>query len=230
MDLIETAQQYMLPNHLQQSQDRDSRQSNNNDSNQKKFHAICANGRSKDNLRYYDRFATVLFPGVLLGKRVLFPDDALLRVDLIPERYKNIEKKFMAVVNSNFRNDDIPKTMMKKKRQSNSNNNKTMVLEEQQPISVRSCFNGLTLYRADVWLTNSCRYDTYHKDDLAFVGRLMNHTCEHVVFHECLRRTMMLRRNEVVEGYGEGEGEEWSISVKPDLITTWHGRKEKIGS
>jgi hypothetical protein len=75
------------------------------------------------------------------------------------------------------------------------------------PVSVRSCFGGLTLYRADVWLDSTCRYDRYNKKDAEYIGHKEHHTCEHIVLHECLN---------------EKFGQDFSIAVQPDLLTLWH--------
>jgi hypothetical protein len=66
----------------------------------------------------------------------------------------------------------------------------------QDPVNVRSCFGGITTYRADVWLKGSdssgsqCRYDIHHKNDIQYASKFGFQTCEHVVFHECLRRKL----------------------------------------
>mmetsp|Transcript_1256 Transcript_1256/g.2191 ORF Transcript_1256/g.2191 Transcript_1256/m.2191 type:complete len:111 (-) Transcript_1256:327-659(-) len=79
-------------------------------------------------------------------------------------------------------------------------------------VPVRSCFNGFTLYRADVFFGSKCRYDSYSKKDELYMSKREMHTCEHVVFHECLRRVMM---------YDNG-GDNFRMAVKTDLLTLWH--------
>jgi hypothetical protein len=81
------------------------------------------------------------------------------------------------------------------------------------PVPVRSCFGGFTLYRADVWLSSNCRYDSYNKKAISseFIGHKEHHTCEHVVLHECLRREFINRADSA-----------FSIAVQPDLMTLWH--------
>lgn len=95
-----------------------------------------------------------------------------------------------------------------------------------QPVPVRSCFNGLTLYRADVWLQPQCRYDSYHKDDDAYLSKRYHHACEHIVFHECLRRVMMMMMTKMDDEGGSGgsnsSGVGFNIAVQPDLTTLWH--------
>ena len=83
-----------------------------------------------------------------------------------------------------------------------------------KPVPVRSCFNGLTIYRTDVYLNNmECRYDSYNENDAEYVSNHYKHACEHVVFLECLRRQMIKRSN----------NEDFSIAVLPDMKTLWHG-------
>ena len=104
-----------------------------------------------------------------------------------------------------------------------SNNNSNGEEEEEevqqyQPVPVRSCFNGLTLYRADVWLEPKCRYDSYHKDDDAYLSKRYQHACEHIVFHECLRRVLLEKEG----GGSSSSGEGLNIAVQPDMTTLWH--------
>ncbi|KAL3792327.1 hypothetical protein HJC23_006239 [Cyclotella cryptica] len=80
------------------------------------------------------------------------------------------------------------------------------------PVPVRSCFGGFTLYRADVWLDPSCRYDRYSEGGVGYIGSKEHHTCEHVVLHECLREKFG----------GEGDATAFSIAVLPNLLTLWH--------
>jgi len=83
-----------------------------------------------------------------------------------------------------------------------------------KPVPVRSCFNGLTIYRTDVYLNDmECRYDSYNKEDTEFASNHYKHACEHVVIHECLRRQMK----------ESSSNEEFSIAVLPDMKTLWHG-------
>ena len=78
------------------------------------------------------------------------------------------------------------------------------------PVPVRSCFGGFALYQANIWLESTCRYDSYKKVPTEFIGSKEHHTCEHVVFHECLR--------EQLDGGGYG----FTIALQPNLLTLWH--------
>jgi len=79
-------------------------------------------------------------------------------------------------------------------------------------VPVRSCFNGFTLYRADVYFDPRCRYDLYNQKDALYMSRSELHTCEHIVFNECLGRVLAEKS---VDG-------NFRIAVKPDLLTLWH--------
>ncbi len=64
-----------------------------------------------------------------------------------------------------------------------------------------------------------CGYDSYHEDDAAFASGQYRHACEHVVFHECLRR----ERNKVLEdGSRSDDSNGFNIAIKPDMTTLWH--------
>jgi len=207
MELIDSARNYIM-------------MSNNNDAssntNDKKYHAICSNGlfvmksRSYNGYRrrYYDTFSTILLP------------NSWLHVDREKVR-GSLEGEDVAMAKMN--QDKTLQWILKEGRRqpkslSLSNNNNFHNGEEvqYQPVPVRSCFNGLTLYRADVWLEPKCRYDSYHKDDDAYLSKRYQHACEHIVFHECLRRVLLEKGG--VSGGGEG----FDIAVQPDMTTLWH--------
>ena len=145
--------------------------------------------------RYYDTFSTILLP------------NSWLHVDREKERGSLVgEDVELAKMNQ----DETLQWILKEGRRLDSDN--------YQPVPVRSCFNGLTLYRSDIWLEPQCRYDTYHKDDDAYLSKRYQHACEHIVFHECLRRVLLEK-----EGSGSGgSGEGFSIAVQPDMTTLWH--------
>jgi hypothetical protein len=74
------------------------------------------------------------------------------------------------------------------------------------PVPVRSCFGGLTLYRAEVWFNPQCTYQTSHKADHMYANRDDERPCEHVVFHNCLRRV----------------DSTFEIGVQPELAPIYH--------
>eukprot|EP00985_Skeletonema_marinoi_P016412 scaffold8819_cov101-Skeletonema_marinoi.AAC.4 len=205
MELIDSARNYIM-------------MSNNNDDSSnaidKKYHAICSNGlfvmnsRSYNGYRrrYYDTFSTILLP------------NSWLHVDREKVR-GSLEGEHVAMAKMN--QDKTLQWILKEGRRhplslaSDNNNNNNGEEVQYQPVPVRSCFNGLTLYRADVWLEPKCRYDSYHKDDDAYLSKRYQHACEHIVFHECLRRVLL-------EKGGGGGGEGFDIAVQPDMTTLWH--------
>lgn len=83
-------------------------------------------------------------------------------------------------------------------------------------VSVKSCFGGLALYRADVYFTKSCQYQLdaavvdLNKDNLTSIMRYANSVegrpCEHVVFHDCLKKVIEKRVD---------------IALNPELRTMW---------
>ena len=85
------------------------------------------------------------------------------------------------------------------------------VTTDYKPVPVRSCFNGLTLYRTDAWLESECRYDGFNENDAAYASEHYRHTCEHVVLHECLRRK-----------WSDSKEGRFSIAIRPDMTTLWH--------
>ena len=81
--------------------------------------------------------------------------------------------------------------------------------------SVQSCFGGLALYKAKFFFNSQCQYGLNEdiilsrRNDINSIMRYANkkdeRPCEHVVFHECLRKTL----------------ENFNIAINPNLITHW---------
>lgn len=153
---------------------------------------ICSNGLQRSRYwepfprrNYYDTFATILLPNtwpVLESSRTV-PKGLLKGED---------------VSLSKLSQQDLLDYFLKEGSKSNT--------DSYEPVPVRSCFGGLTLYKADAFLQPACRYDLYNKNHDVYRGKKEHHTCEHVVLHECLR-----------EKYPD-----FAIAVKPDMITLWH--------
>jgi len=187
-EVITTAQQY-IPSGRNYA--------TNNDA---KYHAVCANGLqvsrskvSRPKRAYYDTFSTILLPNAWLHQEA---------DRVIPRGELEGENATMAKMNQRQILDWILAEGRRRDGQ----------IDEQQsfdPVLVRSCFNGLTLYRADFWFHPSCRYDMYYESDANYRSKGEQQTCEHIVFHECLRR-------EVHKNDG------FRIAVQPDLLTLWH--------
>jgi hypothetical protein len=180
LQIIETADKYIIP------------YDEHAPKNGAKFHAICANGlqrsrywEGRPHRNYYDTFSTVLLPNTWL----------------------HLESKRM-IPRGGLEGENITLAKMSQQEALNwflsegAKHNHAGTLE---PVPVRSCFGGLALYHAHVWLHEGCRYDLYNKELDVYRGKLEQHTCEHIVLHECLRQKISFR-----------------IAVQPDLLTLWH--------
>lgn len=156
------------------------------------YDAICANGVQRSRWKesfphrgYYDSFATVLLPNTWpVGEEKRTVPRGLLKGENV-----TLSKLSVRGLLDYF--------LKEGSKGSKSNYN---------PVPVRSCFGGLTLYRADAWLSSHCRYDLYNKSVDVYRGKEEHQTCEHVVLHECLR-----------EKYSD-----FTIALQPDMTTLWH--------
>eukprot|EP00956_Cyclotella_meneghiniana_P026025 scaffold55490_cov61-Cyclotella_meneghiniana.AAC.5 len=180
--VIQVTQKYMRPS-------IDEIKSHDHDS----FDVICSNGlqrsrygETRPHRNYYDTFATILLPNtwpVLESTRTVprgqLPGEDVAMSQMSQQSLLN----YFLSEGSNKKNE-----------------------ESYEPVPVRSCFGGFTLYRANVWLRPDCRYDLYNKSYDVYRGKKEHHTCEHVVFHECLRQKQ--------DGF--------AIAVQPDMVTLWH--------
>lgn len=86
-------------------------------------------------------------------------------------------------------------------------------------VSVRSCFGGIGIYRANVYFEEKCQYALREdinelKSNQSSIMRYANkeeRPCEHVVFHECLRKHV----------------DDFDIGVDPKMISFWRQDKGK---
>ena len=88
-------------------------------------------------------------------------------------------------------------------------------LSETGNVPVRSCFGGITAYRSIVYLNEECQYgldkdfiedQKYNNTSIMrYATNKEERPCEHVVFHDCLRRKVP----------------KFDIAVNPHLITFW---------
>lgn len=154
--------------------------------------AMCSNGIQRSRWWdqfprrvYYDVFATILLPNtwpVLESKRAV-PRGLLEGEDVTMSKMSQPGLLDYFLTEGYKKNKDIF-----------------------EPVPVRSCFGGFALYRSDLWLHPICRYDLYNKSFDVYRGKEEQQTCEHVVFHECLRQ----------------QREGFRIAVQPDMTTLWH--------
>ena len=131
-----------------------------------KFHAICANGRQRGKLR-----------GGETNLRHRYYDS--FATVLLPDTWLHRKETGMSP-------EDVLDWFLEEGRDENNS--------AFHPVPVRSCFGGLTLYPADFWLS-SCRYDQFSKDSLGYKGGKEHHTCEHILFDECLREKFSNEEN-----------------------------------
>jgi hypothetical protein len=175
--LIEVTEKYML---------------NSSTSALATYDAICANGVQRSRYKehfphrgYYDSFATLLLPNT-------WP---------VGEDKRTVPRGLLKGENVTLSKLSVRGLLDYFLKEGSTNSENTY-----NPVPVRSCFGGLTLYRADAWLSLHCRYDLYNKSVDVYRGKEEHQTCEHVVLHECLR-----------EKYND-----FRIAVQPDMTTLWH--------
>lgn len=151
---------------------------------------------------YYDTFATVLEDGTFL-----YPVKGRVHDDG-PRKEENASM----IISEDFTPIDVLAWFKNEGAFSDFKGN-----FEMNPVPVKSCFGGLTLYRADKWLDERCSYNGGQSDRSAdilasqqYANRQDNRTCEHVVFHACLQE---FHPN-------------ITVAVQPDLRTQWVNDKK----
>jgi hypothetical protein len=159
---------------------------------------------------YYDTFATVFLPDTFSHP---------IKRRLIPYMYKGENPKFIRSNNQygNFTQGDIFQYFV------NAN--------QGEPVGVKSCFGGITIYRASVYFDERCKYcldkiavqkfqhyfqkqpqqeyfrQGLHQGDIfRYASNKEQRPCEHVVFHDCLKRV---------------SGGKFRLAVNPALKTYW---------
>ena len=185
------------------------------------YDAICAAGvtaasKSVRDLWYYDTYATVLWPDTYLHP---------LNRRLVRRHYPGEDP---ALVRSDDRNGNWTQGDIMRYLQTAGERSEFGVVE------ARSCFGGMTVYRASAWFEPGCRYGTdYVRGAEAGAGGgdndpaaatisdgLMRYAseadgrpCEHVVFHDCLVRT--------ADWDGRSNAGRSRIAIMPKLLTLW---------
>jgi hypothetical protein len=161
------------------------------------FDIVCAAGIMYRPFGYYDIFATVMLDGTFV-----YPIRGRLEQKLQDgENYSLVRSND---VYGNFTQWDLLEYFETESARRNGN-----------AVPVRSCFGGLTLYRASVWFQESCQYavDNPKSNTTAHLQRYATKAserpCEHVVLHECLLDSKS-NTNDV------------RIGVQPGLKTEWN--------
>ena len=175
--------------------------------------------------RYYDTYSTILLPNAWLHRdrrkvqrtkpvaELMMNDDDEEENENEKLASMNQEQTYQYIIRKGIQS--IPYEFM-------SYDGKSTTTTQQQayvPVPVRSCFNGLTIYRTDVYLNSDCRYDTYNENDNGYASNHYEQACEHVVLHECLRRNVGNGRR---TDKGNDEENGFRIAVMPDMKTLWH--------
>ena len=151
-------------------------------------HVICSAGLMHHPFGYYDIFATVLephtFPYPIAGRLI---EDFVWDEDF-----------------GRIRSDDLFSEISQKDtldffRQEGSTSDVGTVL-------VKSCFGGLAIYRASTWLVEACNYSINPTPTQMRYSNIEDtRPCEHIIFHECLQRTVPSAR----------------IFVQPEMTPWW---------
>ena len=161
------------------------------------YDALCAAGTQSEPFGYYDIFATVLLPGTFLfpiaGRLVpkFHPGEEPSQVPVAPLFHKGFEKKNPCSALQFFEKEA--------KKQSTSGESGTAA------VMVKSCFGGLTIYKAAKYFSSDCQYSNGTRATLRYASKKERRACEHVVFHLCLRE----------------QDPSFSIAVDPFMQTTW---------
>ena len=158
---------------------------------------VCAAGvtmASREELWYYDTYATVLLPDTYVHP---------LKRRLVKEYFPGEDHTLVRSDNQHgsFTQGDLMRYLQ---QQADTANTGT--------VQVRSCFGGLTIYRAATWLEPACRYSL--PTDPETVRRLERYAsesdrrpCEHVVLHTCLQDVPSIRKAR--------------IAINPHMLTLW---------
>ena len=189
---------------------------NDNANNDVAVDIMCANGLV-NNDAYYDTFATILLPNTFT-----YP----MRRRMYPHFGKDEDHRYV-ITKSVFNEHDLFDHIMKEgtcipeqaglatvtehktqqKGKEDENNEEGVCYN---PVPVKSCFGGLVIYRASVYLEPKCSYNNIPLFvKMRYSAKDYDMPCEHVTFHHCLKEV----------------NESLTIAIQPDLQT--HRVQEK---
>lgn len=166
-----------------------------------RYDAVCTNGAgSKQEQKYYDTYATILLPDVFIlqNDKRLFDKSDESKITVGNDMF-HFNKRLMKARFHKQNNFTDEERLQEETRQRRIALFKNMGSSHQDGIEpVRSCFGGMTIYKARSYLEPKCRYQINHdiltKRDKATIMRFSNikdkRPCEHVVLHECLREQL----------------------------------------
>lgn len=152
---------------------------------------VCAAGvtmASRNELWYYDTYATVLLPDTYVHP---------LKRRLVKEYYPSEDPHLVRSDSQHgpFTQGDIMRYLQRQAAATGT-------------ARVRSCFGGLTIYRALTWFEKYCSYTPDDPKSLErYASAADGRPCEHVAFHTCLQDTEGIPRARV--------------AINPSLITLW---------
>ena len=149
---------------------------------------ICSSGLMHHPFGYYDIFATVLKPSTfvypLSGRLIKKPGPS---EDLSLIRSQDVY--------GTFTQEGLLRYFHGEGRKSPSGT-----------VEVQSCFGGLAIYRASLWMDKKCAYALdYGEDLMRYANEDDKRPCEHIVFHHCLHN---LNSSSI-------------ITVQPAMRTIW---------
>jgi hypothetical protein len=130
-------------------------------------HVACSFGRMSAPYGYYDIFATVFLPDTFV-----YPLEQREITEIYPDEDRSLIRSDSEF--GYFQQGDIYNMIAE--RSFNGS------------FPARSCFGGLALYKSRVYTDSTCSYSSRF-EDLKRYGVENVGTCEHVTFHECLRRS-----------------------------------------
>ena len=168
---------------------------------------LCAHGLSyesptnqKDSsLAYYDTFATILLPDTFV-----YP----IKGRMVP-KVRPQENRSLIVNEEEFSGHDLYMWVHEQGYATTSKHTFGTV----RPVLVNSCFGGLAIYRAKIWFDARCSYRRQNAQDCEeYANKYDKKPCEHVVFHNCLHKT--LSSDELSHNL--------TVAIQPDLYTFWN--------
>eukprot|EP00977_Amphora_coffeiformis_P007594 scaffold1667_cov173-Amphora_coffeaeformis.AAC.22 len=134
---------------------------------------VCAAGvtmASRNELWYYDTFATILLPDTYVHP---------LKRRLVKDNYPGEDPNLVRSDNQNgsFTQGDIMRYFQQQ-------------AAARGTARVRSCFGGLAIYRATTWFEEACSYILDDPKSLErYASAADGRPCEHIAFHTCLQDT-----------------------------------------
>ena len=160
---------------LKQAESMVATSSDHNDNNNNKLDVVCAAGvtmASREELWYYDTYATVLLPDTYVHP---------LKRRLVKEYFAGENRSLVRSDNQHgsFTQGDLMRYLQQQATDTGT-------------VMVRSCFGGLSIYRATTFFEPKCSYTLQQQDaDQRQLERYASESdgrpCEHVVFQTCLQ-------------------------------------------